>query len=188
MEVVQENVNNDNSQQYCGIANPRQHHRQQSVPQRQPNAASYFPQPSFHPALAMHMQSQEQLPIGNSTETRDSFNTTNNTKQNVGNDSSSSLRYEGPDRQGRSRRRKEPYPSSMPAHFNGHTQLNQMAQGSVNVAPGDVSAMPQVMQMALQPPAATAAQDVDEVPTVAIDVEKEDGELDELDDSGSSFE
>ncbi|KAF9552126.1 hypothetical protein CPC08DRAFT_728864, partial [Agrocybe pediades] len=164
--------------------------KKEQITIRQPNAASYFPQPSVHPALAMHMQSQEQLPIGNSTETRDSFNTTNNTKQNVENDNSSSLRYEGPDRQGkgRSRRRKEPYPSSMPAHFNGHTQLNQATQGSVNMAPGDVSAMPQVMQMALQPAAATAAQDVDEVPTVAIDVEKEDGELDELDDSGSSFE
>ncbi|KAF4611640.1 hypothetical protein D9613_004577 [Agrocybe pediades] len=251
--IVQENVKNNNSQRYRGIANPPQYDRQRSAPQRrQSNAPSYFPPPTVHPAMAMHMHGQEQLPPGSRTNTIDSFNTTNNTKHNVGNDNS--LRYEGPYPKGKRRsrhqkaafndesydpdraegpssssspppdprssgsgrrRRSSPRedrdaseeqmprasvgPSSMPAHLNRHARMNmmnQMTEGSVNIAPGDVSVMPQVLQvkltevihMALQHAAATAAQDVEGVPEVAIDIEEEGGEMDESDDSWSSSE
>ncbi|KAF9546379.1 hypothetical protein CPC08DRAFT_379104 [Agrocybe pediades] len=199
--------------------------------------------------MAMHLQSQQQLPPGSRMKTIDSFNTTNHTMHNVGNDNS--LRYEEPypkEKRRPSRRHKATYsdgnydpgtaedpssssppvpdprssgpgrrrrsspredhdasekqmprasvgPSSMPAHLNWPTQTNQMTESSVNVAPGDVSAMPtvlqvkleEVLQMALQHVAATA-QNVNRVPEVVINDEEEGGDVEEWEDSASGSE
>ncbi|KAF4611638.1 hypothetical protein D9613_004575 [Agrocybe pediades] len=265
--TIQDNVNNNNSQRYRGIANPPQYRRQRSASPRQPDVASHFPHPTVSPAMAMHLQSQQQLPPGSRMKTIDSFNTTNHTMHNVGNDNS--LRYgantvtkqgmchsnhysEEPypkEKRRPSRRHKATYsdgnydpgtaedpssssppvpdprssgtgrrrrsspredhdasekqmsrasvgPSSMPAHLNWPTQTNQMTESSVNIAPGDVSVMPtvlqvkleEVLQMALQHAAATGAQNVNRVPEVAINVEEEGEDADEWEDSSSGSE
>ncbi|KAF9540466.1 hypothetical protein CPC08DRAFT_804577, partial [Agrocybe pediades] len=217
--IVQENVNTNNSRRCRGIANPSQSHRQRSAQQsRHPNAAGYFLSPTVHPAMATHLQSQEQLPPGSCTEIRDSFNTTIKTMHNIGNDNSSRY-HEGPytKRKRRSRRQKATYNDGLGEFDNDSEFLGirltglseETMDGPSSFSPPDLSSsgsrhnsqsapqedqevsetqMPHVSVSSSMPVCFTAAQNVDGVPEVAFDVEEEDGEVDESDNSGSSSE